>query len=47
RYLAVQAMPRCLRISIGTEAETRAAAASLRAYVENATRRVGDKTSRH
>jgi histidinol-phosphate aminotransferase len=38
RYLAVQAMPRCLRISIGTEAETRAAAASLRAYVEGATR---------
>jgi histidinol-phosphate aminotransferase len=37
RYLAVQAMPRCLRISIGTEAETRAAAASLRAYVEAAT----------
>ncbi len=36
RYLAVQAMPRCLRISIGTEAETRAAAASLRRYVEGA-----------
>ncbi|WP_439532322.1 histidinol-phosphate transaminase [Polymorphobacter sp.] len=29
RYLAVQAMPRCLRISIGTEAETRAAASAL------------------
>jgi histidinol-phosphate aminotransferase len=43
RYLAVQAMPRCLRISIGTEDETRAAAASLRRYVEGATRRVGDK----
>ncbi len=37
RYLAVQAMPRCLRISVGTETETRAAAASLRAYVERAT----------
>ncbi len=37
RYLAVQAMPRCIRISIGTEAETRAAAASLRAFVERAT----------
>jgi histidinol-phosphate aminotransferase len=37
RYLAVQAMPNCLRISIGTEAETRAAAASLRRYVETAT----------
>ncbi len=36
RYLAVQAMPRCIRISIGTEAETRAAAASLRAFVESA-----------
>ncbi len=36
RYLAVQNMPRCLRISIGTEAETRAAAASLRRYVEAA-----------
>ncbi len=36
RYLAVQAMPRCIRISIGTEAETRAAAASLRAFVERA-----------
>lgn len=35
RYLAVQAMPRCLRVSIGTEAETRAAAASLRRYVES------------
>ena len=38
RYLAVQAMPRCLRISIGTEAETRAAAVSLRRYVESMTR---------
>jgi histidinol-phosphate aminotransferase len=37
RYLAVQAMPRCLRISVGTEAETRAAAAALRRYVEAAT----------
>ena len=34
RYLAVQDMPRCIRISIGTEAETRAAAASLRRFVE-------------
>jgi histidinol-phosphate aminotransferase len=34
RYLAVQNMPRCLRISVGTEAETRAAMASLRRYVE-------------
>jgi histidinol-phosphate aminotransferase len=34
RYLAVQNMPRCLRISIGTEAETRAAA--LRNFVEGA-----------
>jgi len=30
RYLAVQNMPRCLRISIGTEAEMRACAAALR-----------------
>ena len=37
RYLAVQAMPRCLRISIGTEAETRTVAAALRDYVEGAT----------
>ena len=37
RYLAVQAMPNCIRISIGTEAETRAAAASLRRFVETAT----------
>ena len=37
RYLAVQAMPNCIRISIGTEAETRAAAASLRRFVEAAT----------
>lgn len=36
RYLAVQAMPRCIRISIGTEAETRAAAAALRRFVERA-----------
>ncbi len=36
RYLAVQAMPRCIRISIGTEAETRAAAAALRRFVETA-----------
>ncbi len=35
RYLAVQAMPRCIRISVGTEAETRAAAASLRRFVES------------
>ena len=35
RYLAVQGMPRCIRISIGTEAETRAAAASLRHFVEH------------
>jgi histidinol-phosphate aminotransferase len=34
RYLAVQGMPRCLRISIGTEAETRAAATALRNYVQ-------------
>ncbi|WP_235889179.1 histidinol-phosphate transaminase [Glacieibacterium frigidum] len=34
RYLAVQNMPRCIRISVGTEAETRAAVASLRAFVE-------------
>ena len=32
RYLAVQSMPRCIRISVGTEAETRAAAASLRRF---------------
>ena len=37
RYLAVQDMPRCLRISVGTEAETRAAMASLRRFVERAT----------
>jgi histidinol-phosphate aminotransferase len=36
RYLAVQNMPRCIRISIGTEAETRAAAAALRRFVESA-----------
>jgi histidinol-phosphate aminotransferase len=36
RYLAVQGMPRCLRVSIGTEDETRAAAAALRRYVEGA-----------
>jgi histidinol-phosphate aminotransferase len=34
RYLAVQHMPRCLRISIGTENETRTVAAALRDYVE-------------
>ncbi|GGD98378.1 histidinol-phosphate aminotransferase [Polymorphobacter glacialis] len=33
RYLAVQAMPRCIRISVGTEGETRAAAESLRRFV--------------
>jgi histidinol-phosphate aminotransferase len=37
RYLAVQDMPRCIRISIGTEAETRAAAAALRRFVESVT----------
>jgi histidinol-phosphate aminotransferase len=37
RYLAVQAMPRCIRISVGTEAETRAAAASLRRFVAGVT----------
>lgn len=36
RYLGVQAMPRCIRISVGTEAETRAAVASLRAFCERA-----------
>ncbi len=36
RYLAVQAMPRCIRISVGTEPETRAAMASLRRFVERA-----------
>ncbi|WP_017668298.1 histidinol-phosphate transaminase [Sandarakinorhabdus sp. AAP62] len=36
RYLAVQNMPRCLRISIGTETETRTVAAALRDYVEGA-----------
>ncbi len=36
RYLAVQAMPRCLRVSIGTENETRTVAAALRDYVEGA-----------
>ncbi len=36
RYLAVQDMPRCIRISIGTEDETRAAMASLRTFVERA-----------
>ena len=34
RYLAVQDMPRCIRISVGTEAETRAAMASLRGFCE-------------
>ncbi|WP_439546835.1 histidinol-phosphate transaminase [Sandarakinorhabdus sp.] len=33
RYLAVQNMPRCLRISIGTSEETEAAAAALRVFV--------------
>ena len=37
RYLAVQNMPRTLRVSIGTEAETRTVAAALRDYVEGAT----------
>jgi histidinol-phosphate aminotransferase len=36
RYLAVQNMPRTLRISIGTETETRTVAAALRDYVEGA-----------
>lgn len=36
RYLAVQDMPRCIRISVGTETETRAAAAALRRFVESA-----------
>lgn len=45
RYLAVQDMPRCLRISVGTEAETRAAMASLRRYVEGAARRPGVTTA--
>ena len=36
RYLAVQNMPRALRISIGTEGETRTVAAALRDYVEGA-----------
>jgi len=36
RYLAVQNMPRCLRVSIGTEDETHIAAAALRAFVESA-----------
>ena len=34
RYLAVQNMPRALRISIGTENETRTVAAALRDYIE-------------
>lgn len=33
RYLAVQGMPRCLRVSIGTETETRAAAAVLTGFI--------------
>jgi histidinol-phosphate aminotransferase len=37
RYLAVQNMPRTLRISIGTETETRTVAAALRDFVEGAT----------
>ena len=36
RYLAVQDMPRCLRISIGTETETRTVAAALRDFIEGA-----------
>lgn len=36
RYLGVQGMPNALRISIGTETETRSAAAALRALVEGA-----------
>jgi histidinol-phosphate aminotransferase len=35
RYLAVQNMPRCLRVSIGTEEETRAAAATLGAFIRS------------
>lgn len=34
RYLAVQDMPRCLRVSIGTEAETRAAADALTTFIK-------------
>ena len=44
RYLGGQNMPRCLRISVGTEAETRAAMTSLRRFVEQATGRAGDTT---
>ncbi len=36
RWLVPQNMPRCLRISIGTEEETRGVAAALRAFVERA-----------
>jgi histidinol-phosphate aminotransferase len=36
RYLAVQNMPRTLRVSIGTEVETRTVAAAIRDYVEGA-----------
>ena len=36
RWLPGQGLGRCLRISIGTEAETRGVAAALRAYVEGA-----------
>lgn len=36
RWLVPQNMPRCLRISIGTEAETRGVAAALRTFVESA-----------
>ncbi len=36
RWLAVQAMPRCIRISIGTEEEVRAAATALEAFLEGA-----------
>lgn len=39
RYLAVQNMPRTLRISIGTEAETHAVAAALRAFIEGASQK--------
>ena len=41
RYLAVQDMPRCLRISIGTQNETRTVAAALRDYVEGASGAIG------
>ena len=44
RYLGGQNMPRCLRISVGTEAETRAAMTSLRRFVEQATGRAATTT---